>query len=119
MTKNEVDKENKKVVSLDYNNNYDLIDLIPYIVLDKRKTKFIPYSKSESFFSLDYERMNKAVAIGSKYALLALNEKIKISSYTDESYTYYFILLNDDGNFGIVKVKEIEFYEEVLYERIN
>lgn len=46
-------------------------EIFPYVVADERKNKFTKYSNAESFFELEYERTNKAIAVGSKYALEA------------------------------------------------
>lgn len=91
----------------------NLKDIAFYIALDERKIKFIPYSSSEKFFMLDYETMNKAVALGSKYAL---NDKNKIGKYHDDTHIYYYEILNED-NFGIIDVYEIKEVTEDIYER--
>ena len=95
--------------------NEDIEEIIPYIVIDNRKIKFTEYSKAESFYELSYERMNKAIAIGSKFALKANCNKEIRGIFRDEEYTYYFKLINNTDNFGIINVEKIEDRKDDLY----
>lgn len=88
----------------------NLKDIAFYIALDERKIKFIPYSSSEKFFMLDYETMNKAVALGSKYAL---NNNTNFGKFYDNENIYYYKILNEN-NFGIIDVFGIEEIKEVI-----
>ena len=95
-------------------------NLIPYVSVDERKTKFIPYSKSESFFDLDYDIMDKAISIGSKYALDAQKLGLEQSYFNDDSNIYYFSILNNNNNlFGITDVIKIKDSSEVIIDETN
>ena len=95
---------------------YKQSKIYDYISEDIRKKKFINYSKSVSFYRLSYERMNKAVAIGSKYALLANRKKQKYANFYDEEYMYYFRIIPYTDNFGIFEANKIKNeMEEKIY----
>ena len=94
---------------------YNQSEIYDYISEDIRKKKFINYSKSVSFYKLSYERMNKAIAIGSKYALLAKRKKQKYGTFYDEENFYYFKIIPYTDNFGIDKVKVIKNKMEEKY----
>jgi hypothetical protein len=101
---------------IDYNNvSYEIV---PYISADERKTKFTKYSNAESFFELDYERMDKAIAIGSKYVLEAQQQGLDSYSFNDEKYVYYFDIIDKKNNaFSITNVYEIgDEYNDIAIE---
>lgn len=113
-------------IALSLKNEYNDIneempdDLIPYVSIDERKAKFIPYSKSESFFELDYERMDKAIAIGSRYALEAQQQGYNSYSFNDEKYTYDFDIINKNDNaFRITNAEIIKNISEVVADETN
>ena len=83
-------------------------NVISYIILDERKIKFMHYSSAESFLKLNYERMNKAIAVGSKYVLEAQQQNYDSYSFNDEKYIYDFDIIDKNNNsFRIINVYEI------------
>ena len=101
-----------------YNNtNYNIsYEVISYISADERKTKFLKYSRAESFYELDYDTMDRAIAVGAKYAIEAQNKGLSNSYFTDDNYMYYFNVLNTNNNaFGITEVVELENVNEEAY----
>lgn len=63
--------ENKYITNNFYisKNDNDTTYLYTIIALDIRKSKFLKYSNDASFYELDYQRMLKAIALGSKETL--------------------------------------------------
>ena len=63
--------ENKYITNNFYisKNDNDTTYLYTIIALDIRKSKFLKYSIDASFYELDYQRMLKAIALGSKETL--------------------------------------------------
>lgn len=95
-------------------------EIFPYVVADERKNKFTKYSNAESFFELEYERMNKAIAVGSKYALKAQQQGLDSYSFNDEKYVYYFDIINKNNNaFRITNAKLIKNISEEVANETN
>ena len=99
-----IDKNNQKR-SISY-------EILPNLIADSRKAKFLTYGQSEPFF-VDYNTMEKAVAIGSKYALEAQNMGLGSYSFNDDNYIYYLDILDTRNNsFGITDVVLIKAVSE-------
>lgn len=99
---------------IDYNSvSYEVV---PYISADERKAKFTKYSNSERFFKLDYDRMDKAIAIGSKYVLEAQQQGLDSYSFNDEKYVYDFDIIDKNNNaFRITNAELIKNISEEAY----
>lgn len=100
-----------KKVENDNNINYNNVsyEVIPYISADERKTKFLKYSRAESFYELDYDTMDRAIAVGAKYAIEAQNKGLSNSYFIDDNYIYDFEIIDKSNNsFGITNVETIE-----------
>lgn len=95
-------------------------EIFPYVVADERKNKFTKYSNAESFFELEYERTNKAIAVGFKYALEAQQQGLDSYSFNDEKYVYYFDIINKNNNvFRITNAKLIKNISEEVANETN
>lgn len=90
--------------------NYNKLpyNLIPYISADERKAKFLEYTTAEEFYELNYNTMNEAIAIGSKFALEAQAKGFNNYSFNDGKHVYFFDIIDKSNNsFRITNVYEI------------
>ena len=71
--------ENKYITNNLYisENDNDTTYLYTIIASDIRKIKFLKYSIDASFYELDYQRMLKAIALGSKEALKTKKRRLR------------------------------------------
>ncbi len=106
---------------LDYNTNeWKQIpyELVPYISVEPQKAKYLSYSTAESFYKLDFDTMDSAIAIGSGYAAKAQNDGFTSFSFYYKNYQFFADILDTEQNtFGITRVRTIkEISEEVIDE---
>lgn len=97
---------------------YNVSEYLDYLLCeDTRKTKYLPYTQSETFYELEYEEMDKAFSGCSESALQTLNSGKDSGVYNDDNYIYYYNLIGNDGNFSINDVKTIpESVKEIVNE---
>lgn len=95
-------------------NDNDITYLYTLIALEARKSKFLKYSFVTNFYELDYQRMCKAIALGSKETLKTKKRRLRTGYVYDEDYVYYFKILYGTYNFGITDVELIESKLEVI-----
>lgn len=98
-------RNKKDIKNIEDDFNYTIL---PYVIADERKAKFLPYVRCEEFYKLNYNLKNKAIAIISGDTLLKRRENGLVSLCNDNVNTYYYRFLDDSYNFSIIYVESIE-----------